>query len=295
MQYRLILGAGLITTMYLGICLTLVCSETRLVFPGAFLGIAQASDAVQFDPANPSIGQITTLVYRAEDGAELRGRLYVRPSAGRVMLFLHGNGIRAIDLDEWTMQLSDAGNATVLTAEYRGFQNEGFTPTESTTIADAASALEALAAISGVGPSEITVYGRSLGGGIAAGLVENMQQHGVPLQSLILDRTFDSVMNVAADRFPWLPITRLIRNRFDSTSRLEKFSGNLVQVHGTPDRIVPMINGRQLFASLSTPNRTWIEVPGLLHNDHMSRQTLRDVIEALETLELTRTASATDR
>ena len=293
-EYRLIRSVGLIAMAYLAICITLVCLETRLVFPGAFMGRAEASDLQRFNPANPTIGKTATLAYRAEDGSELCGRLHVRPNAGRVILFLHGNGIRASDLDDWTMQLSEAGNATVLTAEYRGFQGDDFTPTESTTIADAAAALQALAAVSNVGPSEITVYGRSLGGGIAAGLVEIMQQRGVPLQSLVLDRTFDSVMNVAADRFPWLPIEQLIRNRFDSTKRLENFSGNLVQVHGTPDQIVPMKNGRQLFATVSTPNRTWIEVSGLLHNDRMSQETLGDVIEALESLELTRTVLATD-
>lgn len=275
--------------LYAAICAALVCLETRLVFPGAYFSATPALNAERFTRDQPIHDAITTLEYRAEDGAELRGRIVARAHPDRVILFLHGNGIRAVDLDEWTQRLADVANASVMTAEYRGFQNDGFTPTESSTIDDAVSAVDAFAQATGVSPQDITIYGRSLGGGVAAGLVEVMQARGAPPKSLILDRTFDSAMHVGADRYFWLPVKWLIRNPYNSSERLRDFQGNVVSSHGTPDVVVPMKNGRALFDSLTTPHKTWIEIPNLHHNDRMSDQTLRQEFDALAAMEQTKT------
>lgn len=287
-----------VAVAYVVICLAMVLMETRLVFPGAYLDPTPPFDALRFTPANPITGRITTLDYTAEDQMKLQGRLLVRGDADRVILFLHGNEIRAMEMDDWTARLSESMNATVLTAEYRGFQGEDFTPTESTCIADAQSALDTLSEITNVPHEQITIYSRSLGGGIAGGLVERMQERGIPPHSLVLDRTFDSTVSVGADRFVWLPVRWLMRNRFDTASRLKDFKGCVVQIHGTPDRIVPMKNGKQLFDSLNTPYKSWIEVPDMYHNDRISRATLDRAIEELRRLESesikTRTASETD-
>ena len=277
--------AILLAVNYAAICIALVCMETRLVFPGAYMEHRGPGEVTRFNSAHPVDGEVTSLAYHAEDGAELLGRIAARQHPDRVILFLHGNGIRAADLDPWTRRLSDTANATVLTAEYRGFQQKGFTPTEASTIADAVSAIDALSNVTGVTAANITIYGRSLGGGIAAGLVAAMQERGDPPKSLILDRTFDSAMQVGADRYFWLPVRWLIRNPYDSSERLRNFRGNVVSSHGPPDQIVPMKNGRALFDSLTTAHKTWIEVPDLSHNDRMSDETLRQEFEALRALE----------
>lgn len=274
-----------LVVLYAAICAGLVGMETRLVFPGAYLSARPALEPERFTIEQPIYDSVTTLAYRAVDGAELLGRIEAREHPDRVILFLHGNGIRAFELDQWTGRLAEVANATVLTAEYRGFQQDGFTPTEASTIADAISAIDALAAVTGVSPQNITIYGRSLGGGVAAGLVEAMQARDAPPKSLILDRTFDSAMNVGANRYFWLPVRWLIRNPYNSSERLRNFSGNVVSTHGPPDEIVPMKNGRALFDSLTTPHKTWIEAPGLRHNDRMSDQTLRQEFAALRSFE----------
>ncbi|TWT67515.1 alpha/beta hydrolase [Allorhodopirellula solitaria] len=279
----------LILIGYAAICVTLVYMETRLVFPGAFLEAAPQATADRYSSEQPIQDSVTTLAYEAVDGSELLGRILVRKNPDRVILFLHGNEIRATELDGWTEQLSHVANATVLTAEYRGFQPDGFTPTEASVIDDALSSVRALSKVTDVAPEEITIYGRSLGGGIAAGLVEAMD---APPQSLILDRTFDSAMEIGAEQYFWLPVRWLMSNPFNSSIRLRGFSGNVVSVHGTPDQIVPMKNGRALFDSLTTPHKTWIEVPGLYHNDSMSTQTLRQEFEALRALEAARSTTA---
>ncbi|WP_052335971.1 alpha/beta hydrolase [Rhodopirellula sallentina] len=283
---------------YVLICVGMVMMETRLVFPGAYLAATPEFDGPHFSTSDPITNRIVTLDYLAEDEMNLEGRLIVRDDAERVILFLHGNEIRAAEMDHWTLRLSELMNATVLTAEYRGFQGEDFTPTETTCIADAYSALKKLSTITNTPQKQVTIYSRSLGGGIAGGLVELLQKEGTPPDSLILDRTFDSTVSVGADRFVWLPVQLLMRNRFDTASRLADFEGCVVQIHGTPDRIVPMKNGKQLFDSLRTPHKSWIEVPDMYHNDRISDATLKEALAELQRLEsefaTTRTVSTTD-
>ena len=267
--------------IYTALCVVMMGMETRLLFPGAYSARAVPMAADRFDPDEVTVGSVGPLDYRASDGSALQARWITPESPKRVILFLHGNGIRAVEMDGWTQRLAAALDATVATAEYRGFQEDGFTPSESSTIQDAVAALDALAAQTGVKRSEIIVYGRSLGGAVAAGLVAETMRAGDPVQTVILDRTFSSIPDVASQQFWWLPSHWLIRNQYDSVSRLQSFPGMVIQIHGPPDRIVPMTFGRRLFESLSTPRKHWIEVPGMRHNDRLPREVLRQIEQLL--------------
>lgn len=275
----------IIAVGYLILCGLLVALETRLVFPGAYFDASPFFDPNRFTPDQPITGTVVGLDYTAEDGATVTGRMLVRENPRRTILFLHGNGIQAIDMDGWTRRLSDAMEATVLTAEFRGFQDDEFTPSESSVTADALAAMDALSTASGVPAHEIVVYGRSLGGGVAAGLVRKMIDRGDPPRSLILDRTFDSVVAVGQSQFWFVPVRLLLRNQFRSDIHLRDYQGNVVQIHGRPDQIVPMRFGRALFESLTTSKKRWIEVPDMKHNDRLPLDALLDADAQLRELE----------
>ncbi|MCC9644760.1 alpha/beta hydrolase [Rhodopirellula sp. JC740] len=270
---RVLRTGGLLAMIYVGVCIGLVLMETRLLFPGAYMKTSILMDPNRFEPDAPSPGEVQTFGYPAVDGSELDGRLLLRES-DEVILFLHGNGIHADEMDGWTRRLSDSWGGTVLTAEYRGFQDDGFTPSEESTIEDAVSAIDALSELTGKPVHKIIIYGRSLGGGVASGLVRALQERGDSVQALCLDRTFDSAVNVGAQRFFFLPVRLLMRNHYDSVEALSDFNGALVQIHGTPDRIVPRSNGHALHESIPTRHKQWLELPGMFHNDRLPKSTL---------------------
>ncbi|WDQ15052.1 alpha/beta hydrolase [Rhodopirellula sp. P2] len=271
---RILRTSALLAVIYVMVCLGLVVMETRLLFPGAYFDTGILMDPNRFTPDRPTPGVVETMTYPAVDGADLEGRLLIRDSADDVILFLHGNGIHADEMDDWTRRLSDSWNATVLTAEYRGFQGDGFTPSETSTIEDAVSAIDALSDTTGTPVSEIIVYGRSLGGGIACGLVAALHDRGESIDALLLDRTFDSAASVGADRFFFLPVRWLMKNQYDSVQALQNYDGVLVQIHGSPDRIVPRKNGRALYDSLTLQHSDWIELPDMFHNDRLPTRVL---------------------
>ena len=250
---------------YISILILMVAMETRLVYPGAYFG-----QSLHFQDANSDIDAVDVAV--ASD-IRLPARLLERPNPQHYVLFLHGNGIRAAQLDHWTRRLSATLQATVLTAEYRGYEDDR-TPSESGVIEDAEAAHDLLQKKYNVSADEIIIYGRSLGGGCAAAVASS---RGAKV--LILDRTFDAIWKVAASKYPFIPVRLLMRNRFDSATRLADYPGPIIQIHAAADSLIPIERGRALFDRLTTNQKVWIEVPAMGHNDRASDELMRRIAD----------------
>ena len=88
---------------------------------------------------------------------------------------------------------------------------------------------------------------------------------------------------MAAYHYPWLPVRRLMRNRFDSAAIIGEYRGPLLQAHGDADTIVPLRLGRRLFEAANEPKR-FLLLPGHDHNDPMPRNyydALKSFLEGL--------------
>ncbi len=109
---------------------------------------------------------------------------------------------------------------------------------------------------------QIILYGRSLGGGCTVALAADGGA-----QALVLERTFDSLVDVAARQYPLIPVQWLMRNRYDSIAQMAGYDGPLIQLHGSTDELIPIAHGKRLFDASQSDTKIWIEVPGLGHND----------------------------
>lgn len=191
------------------------------------------------------------------------------------VVFFHGNGIRAVDLDRWINRLSVAFDANVFAAEYRGFTDDRDVG-QSGVIADGEAAVQFVIDRFDVPISRIILYGRSLGGGVASAAAVRFGP-----AALVMDRTFDSAVAVAAEKYPFLPVRLLMKNRFDSAARLTVYDGPLVVVHGPPDTLVPYAAGRRLYDAAASAFKTFVESPGMGHLDAMSDDVLDQVVRAV--------------
>lgn len=271
--YRL---TRLILICYVGLLVALVLLESYLVYPGAFIGnrgitadvAARSSFPKELGEPSSKLSNeqshLTVLTYDAPDGAEINGLLVERPDCKRTVLFFHGNGQHAAWMGDWATRLSDHLQANVLLAEYRGYGDDWGTPNESSLVEDAFAAHDAIKSRYGLSDSQIILYGRSLGGGCAAAVAS---ERGA--QVLVLERTFDRLVDVAAAKYPVFPIRMLMRNEFDSIKRLSGYEGPVFQIHGTTDTLIPIGHGRRLHESLTSENKTFQEIPGLGHNDRL--------------------------
>ncbi|WP_165440704.1 alpha/beta hydrolase [Rubripirellula amarantea] len=263
---RIVLGMAKLALMfYVGLLIAMVLMEERIVYPGAYMNSAGRS-------VTPVPG-IETVTYIAPGEVTIHSRLIERDDASDVVLFLHGNGVKAAWLDQWTKTLSDTFRANVLTAEYRGFEDD-IRPTERGVIEDCFAARNFLCDRYGIEPTDIIVYGQSLGGGCAAALA---CRDGA--KALVLERTFDSLYAVGAKKYPFLPVKSLMKNRYDSAARLTVYEGPLLQIHGTQDKIVPLERARSLYAAARTDIKEFVEVPGLGHNEPLSPTVLKQAAQ----------------
>ena len=177
--------------------------------------------------------------------------------SGRWVLILHGNAgnIATPGRIEYDRQLHSLGLG-IVAFDYRGYGESEGTPTESGLYTDARAAYDFLRDSLGVPASRIVIYGHSLGSAVAIELASTVTAGG-----LIVEGGFTSVPALAAEIYPWLPVRALARSRFDALERIGHVRMPILCIHGRNDRIVPIAQGRRLFAGAPDP-KEFLEVAG---------------------------------
>lgn len=199
--------------------------------------------------------------FEADDGTRLHGWFVAPPRPQAVALLLHGNGGNITQLDSILRVLRDRHNLAVMTFDYRGYGRSEGQPNEAGILMDARAARAWLARRTGVRESDIVVFGRSLGGGVAVDLAANDGARG-----LVLTSTFTSLPDVGAHHFRLVPTHLLMTNRLDSLQKIGRYQGPLLQSHGDADRVVPYSLGVTLFEAAPGPKR-FVTIAGGGHND----------------------------
>lgn len=255
---------------YVGVLLMLMAFERSLVYPVP--SPAEGNwNAAEFGAVD--------VEFASEDGTRLHG-WYVEHADPRCqMLFCHGNGEHVGFMGDQLVALSRRLEVSVFAYDYRGYGRSAGKPFEQGVLADSEAAHRWLAERSGVQVDDIVLYGRSIGGGVAVHLAAEMGA-----RALIVERTFHSLVDVAADLYPWLPVRWVMRNRYPSVERIARYDGPLLQLHGEADRIVPIESGRKLFAASPSLNKAFVQQPGMTHNSLTPKKFYQQVDDLLDAL-----------
>lgn len=197
--------------------------------------------------------------FESSDGALLYG-WYCRadkPIASAV--FCHGNTGNLTTIAEIIPYLLRAGY-NVLLFDYRGYGRSTGVPSFGGVVADGIAAARFHEKIRPMDLPSI-LYGFSLGGAIAAQVI---QHH--PFDGLILQSTFTSLPDVTRAVFPRVPLHLLAGNLFDTRSIVRRLRVPLLIFHGTADEVCPSWMAHSLYDCCPTPK--WLHtVDGGLHKD----------------------------
>ena len=199
--------------------------------------------------------------WRDEDGNWL-GWYQGTPDATRRVLVMHGNAGQALDRQYWAklfFGLEQSGPWEVYVLEYPGYGPRSGRPSEQ-TLRDAA--LEAMDKLQAQRSEPVLLLGESLGSGVAAHVVAARPK---AVAGLILVTPFSSLLATARYHLPFLPVSLLMRDRFDSLELLADFRGPLVIVTGSADRTVPERLALPLKDAHQGPLLHWSQ-PGAGHN-----------------------------
>ena len=75
----------------------------------------------------------------------------------------------------------------------------------------------------------------------------------------------DSLEEVAREKFPWLPVGLILRDKFDNVAALSAYRGRVAFVIAGADEVVGAAQGRKLHAGYDGPKRL-IVLEGAGHN-----------------------------
>ena len=207
-------------------------------------------------PGPPDCEEIYVQV---EENVRVHCRKHPAPKARFTLLFFHGNAGNREDRLHNLAGLWQAG-ISVLIFDYRGYGGSTGSPSEPGLVADGLAAFDWLA--DQVAPAPVVLFGRSLGGAVAAAVAGRR-----PAKGLILESTFTSARDMAGRVLPLPGVHLIVRARYDALAAVRDLRLPLLVIHGTADEIVPFAMGRRIFESAASPAKQFRQVPGGRHND----------------------------
>jgi fermentation-respiration switch protein FrsA (DUF1100 family) len=254
-RFRAISLTALRTTAvgYCGVLLLLLFLENTLLYP--------APKCPEGDWEAPYLER-EDVTFASADGTRLHGWLAEHPNPRAVLMYCHGNGDCLGYLGPLMRELRDKYQLTVFAFDYRGYGKSEGSPSEAGIVADGHAAQLWLAERTRRRPADIVLMGRSLGGGVAVDLAAKNGARG-----LILQNTPTSMPDAAAYRYWFAPVHLLMKNRYDSLSKIGRYTGPVLISHGTADTLVPFALGQRLFAAAKSEIKRFFPIDGGGHND----------------------------
>lgn len=141
-----------------------------------------------------------------------------------------------------------------LLVDYRGYGASQGSPSERALVADALQWYDKFS------KQKIYVFGRSLGSGVAVQLAAAR-----PVAGVVLVAPFDSLVEVGKHHYPYLPVSWLLRHRFDSAALAPKIGAPLLCIVAERDEIIPKVHSQRLYDAWGGPKR-WVTLEGASHN-----------------------------
>jgi len=240
----------LVVVVVLGVPAAAYLAQDRLLF---LPDLAKPPGVVR--PPRP----VEEIAFATADGPQVRGWLAPARPGGPAPLIVYYGG-NAEDVTGQAFEPWPAEWALAL-INYRGYGASEGRPSERALCADALVVLDALARRPDVDPARVVLVGRSLGTGVATQVAGQR-----PVQGVVLISPYDSMVALARDHYPFLPVRWLLRHRFDSVARAPGIKAPLLAITGARDTVVPPERSRRLHEAWGGPKR-WVVIAEAGHED----------------------------
>ncbi len=194
-----------------------------------------------------------------KDGFALLGWYHEKDiRKNKTILFFHGN---AGSLENRIHKLNHFKDMSVnfLIVAWRGFSGNKGKPSEEGLYKDGSSAINWLVR-EGVKEENIVIYGESLGTGVATHLSQNKNFAGI-----VLETPFTSMIDAAKTFYPYIPVSLLLKDKFDNKSKIKNIKVPILIMHGEADQIVPFFMGKKMYEKANEPKYSYFTK----HDNHM--------------------------
>jgi fermentation-respiration switch protein FrsA (DUF1100 family) len=197
--------------------------------------------------------------FRTGDRVQLHGWYIPAPNSEFTVLFCHTNGGNMMyQLDSINIFYNLGLSCFIF--DYRGYGSSQGQPSEHGTYLDVRAAFRWLTKKKKIPAEKIIVFGRSLGGSIAAYLAGKARPRG-----LVIESAFTSYVDIGRKFYPYMPVKWFARFNYPTIEYVRKVSCPVLVIHSRNDEIVPFEFGLQLYDAANEP-KEFVELYGG-HND----------------------------
>lgn len=200
-------------------------------------------------------------IYEIPGGLRERGLWHPAQAGMPTIIYFHGNTGHMGGRLAKAEKLLALGYGVVL-VEYRGYGGNPGIPSESNLMEDARAAIKVMHK-KGVAYKDMVLYGESLGTGVATQMATEMPK----AKALILEAPYTSVVDVAAHRYWYLPLRRLVRDRFENDAKIGAVNMPVLIMHGNQDITIPIAFGKKLFSMVTAVKKEFYEIDGGGHSN----------------------------
>lgn len=223
---------------YLGLCAALFAYQRSMIyFP---------QPRLEGSPGN-------TLRLKVRD-AELV--VTARQEAGPKAIIYFGGNAEDVSANLPSFSQAFPGHAIYL-LHYRGYGGSSGSPTEAALQSDALALFDHV----GKTHADVVVVGKSLGSGVAVWLASRR-----PVSRLILVTPYNSIQELAAQRFPYFPVPWLLVDKFESWKYAPQVTAPTLLISAEHDEVIPAASTGQLHAHFRNGTATLKMLPGTSHN-----------------------------
>lgn len=222
--------AGFAAVIYLLFALTLYAMQDRLVF------LPPPVNAKVYEPWRGQAFQLEL------NGRQLHGwKIPGGADNNRFIIYFGGNA------EDVVYNLYDGNRfraSHIFSVNYAGYGNSEGEPSQQILLQDALAVFDYAREHFQAESNRIYVMGRSVGSSVASYVAANRRAAG-----LILVTPFDSVENVAAHYYPWLPVRWLLKHPFPTVDYIHQVQDPILVLSAGQDEIIPPGNLNNLLSA----------------------------------------------
>jgi fermentation-respiration switch protein FrsA (DUF1100 family) len=187
--------------------------------------------------------------FKTADDIQLHGWYIPHKQSQQVLLFFRGNAGN-ISHRRDSIEIFHRLGLNIFIIDYRGYGKSKGRPGEQGLYRDADAAWHYLTEEKGFSSDQVIIFGRSLGGAVAASLASGVQARG-----LILESTFSSAKDFARSVLPVLSRLVFIRYNFNTAEKIQRVHCPVLVLHSPDDEIMPFHLGEKVFQLAHQPKR----------------------------------------
>lgn len=198
--------------------------------------------------------------FHTEDGKRLHGWFFPLREEFPLILFCHGNAGNISHRLENIRPLLEQ-RLQVFIFDYRGYGKSSGTPSENGVYLDGLAAYDYLVKRERIPPTNIIVFGRSLGAAVAIEIALKRR-----VRSIIIENAFTSIKEMARSLALFHLFSFLLPAHYNNLKKIGYVATPKLIIHGKEDEIVTFSMGRKLFDAAKDP-KYFFPVEGAGHND----------------------------